>query len=43
MYDIRKETREKRDEIESITQETLSISGITLISRSCASRSNARA
>src|SRR5579871_4717984 len=31
MYQIRKETREKRDEIESITQETLSISGITLI------------
>ncbi len=31
MYLIRKETREKRDEIESITQETLSISGITLI------------
>jgi ATP-binding cassette subfamily B protein len=31
MYGIRKETREKRDEIESITQETLSISGITLI------------
>jgi ATP-binding cassette, subfamily B, bacterial len=31
MYDIRKSTREKRDEIESITQETLSISGITLI------------
>ncbi|HEU5480215.1 MAG TPA: ABC transporter ATP-binding protein, partial [Candidatus Tumulicola sp.] len=31
MYDIRKKTREKRDEIESITQETLSISGITLI------------
>ncbi len=31
MYDIRKLTREKRDEIESITQETLSISGITLI------------
>ncbi|MGZ3505030.1 MAG: ABC transporter ATP-binding protein [Vulcanimicrobiaceae bacterium] len=31
MYDIRKQTREKRDEIESITQETLSISGITLI------------
>ncbi|MDB5069350.1 MAG: transporter, partial [Candidatus Eremiobacteraeota bacterium] len=31
MYDIRKATREKRDEIESITQETLSISGITLI------------
>jgi ATP-binding cassette subfamily B protein len=31
MYDIRKETRKKRDEIESITQETLSISGITLI------------
>ncbi len=28
---IRKKTREKRDEIESITQETLSISGITLI------------
>ncbi|MDB5073298.1 MAG: transporter, partial [Candidatus Eremiobacteraeota bacterium] len=31
MYDIRKLTREKRDEMESITQETLSISGITLI------------
>jgi ATP-binding cassette, subfamily B, bacterial len=31
MYNIRKKTREKRDEIESITQETLSISGITLI------------
>ncbi|MHB8153069.1 MAG: ABC transporter ATP-binding protein [Bacillati bacterium] len=31
MYTIRKHTREKRDEIESITQETLSISGITLI------------
>ncbi|MFN2459271.1 MAG: ABC transporter ATP-binding protein [Candidatus Velthaea sp.] len=31
MYDIRKRTRQKRDEIESITQETLSISGITLI------------
>ncbi len=31
MYDIRKKTREKRDQIESITQETLSISGITLI------------
>ncbi|HZT13235.1 MAG TPA: ABC transporter ATP-binding protein [Candidatus Baltobacteraceae bacterium] len=31
MYDVRKRTREKRDEIESITQETLSISGITLI------------
>jgi ATP-binding cassette subfamily B protein len=31
MYNIRKQTREKRDEIESITQETLSISGITLI------------
>ncbi|HVR48013.1 MAG TPA: ABC transporter ATP-binding protein [Candidatus Binatia bacterium] len=31
MYHIRKQTREKRDEIESITQETLSISGITLI------------
>jgi ATP-binding cassette subfamily B protein len=31
MYDVRKQTREKRDEIESITQETLSISGITLI------------
>jgi ATP-binding cassette subfamily B protein len=31
MYQIRKNTREKRDEIESITQETLSISGITLI------------
>jgi ATP-binding cassette subfamily B protein len=31
MYEIRRQTREKRDEIESITQETLSISGITLI------------
>jgi len=31
MYMIRRKTREKRDEIESITQETLSISGITLI------------
>jgi ATP-binding cassette subfamily B protein len=31
MYGIRKQTREKRDQIESITQETLSISGITLI------------
>ena len=31
MYLVRKDTREKRDEIESITQETLSISGITLI------------
>ncbi|PZR57533.1 MAG: ABC transporter [Candidatus Meridianibacter frigidus] len=31
MYDIRKKTRESRDEIEGITQETLSISGITLI------------
>lgn len=31
MYAIRKRTREKRDQIESITQETLSISGITLI------------
>ena len=31
MYLVRKDTREKRDAIESITQETLSISGITLI------------
>ena len=31
MYDVRKKTREKRDQMESITQETLSISGITLI------------
>jgi ATP-binding cassette subfamily B protein len=31
MYLIRKETRETRDRIESLTQETLSISGITLI------------
>ena len=31
MYEIRRQTREKRDQIESITQETLSISGITLI------------
>ncbi len=31
MYVVRKLTREKRDEIESMTQETLSISGITLI------------
>jgi len=31
MYQVRKKTREKRDQIESITQETLSISGIVLI------------
>ena len=31
MYVVRKATREKRDEIESLTQETLSLSGITLI------------
>ncbi|HEY9179125.1 MAG TPA: ABC transporter ATP-binding protein [Candidatus Baltobacteraceae bacterium] len=31
MYEIRRKTREQRDTIESITQETLSISGITLI------------
>lgn len=31
MYDVRKQTRVKRDEIEALTQETLSISGITLI------------
>lgn len=31
MYDVRKKTREQRDVIESVTQETLSISGITLI------------
>jgi ATP-binding cassette subfamily B protein len=31
MYVVRKQTREKRDEIESLTQETLSLSGITLI------------
>jgi ATP-binding cassette subfamily B protein len=31
MYLVRRKTREKRDEIESMTQETLSISGITLI------------
>jgi ATP-binding cassette subfamily B protein len=31
MYLVRKLTREKRDQIESLTQETLSISGITLI------------
>ena len=31
MYEVRKKTREQRDAIESITQETLSISGITLI------------
>ncbi len=31
MYGVRKLTRQKRDEIESVTQETLSISGITLI------------
>jgi ATP-binding cassette subfamily B protein len=31
MYEIRKQTRQKRDEIEGLTQETLSISGITLI------------
>jgi ATP-binding cassette, subfamily B, bacterial len=31
MYEIRKGTRERRDEIESLTQETLSISGIILM------------
>jgi ATP-binding cassette subfamily B protein len=31
MYLVRRSTREKRDAIESLTQETLSISGITLI------------
>jgi ATP-binding cassette, subfamily B, bacterial len=31
MYAVRRKTREQRDQIESITQETLSISGITLI------------
>jgi ATP-binding cassette subfamily B protein len=31
MYGIRKQTRERRDEIESLTQETLSISGIILM------------
>ncbi len=31
MYEIRKKTRVKRDEIEAITQETLSLSGIILI------------
>lgn len=31
MYTIRKKTREQRDTIESLVQETLSISGITLI------------
>lgn len=31
MYEVRKATRKRRDEIDAITQETLSISGITLI------------
>jgi ATP-binding cassette subfamily B protein len=31
MYEIRKETREKRDEMQSIGQETLSVSGIVLL------------
>jgi len=31
MYSIRKETREKYDELQSATQETLSISGMTLV------------
>ena len=31
MYAIRKQTRERRDEMESLTQETLSISGIMLM------------
>jgi ATP-binding cassette subfamily B protein len=31
MYAIRKQTRERRDEIQSLTQETLSISGIVLM------------
>jgi ATP-binding cassette subfamily B protein len=31
MYEVRKVSRERRDDMESLTQETLSISGITLI------------
>lgn len=31
MYEIRKKTRQKRDEVSSVTQETLSVSGVTLI------------
>ncbi|MBV8367186.1 MAG: ABC transporter ATP-binding protein, partial [Candidatus Eremiobacteraeota bacterium] len=31
MYDVRKKTREQRDKIESLIQETLSLSGITLV------------
>ncbi len=31
MYGVKKSTREKRDEMQGITQETLSISGITLV------------
>ncbi len=31
MYDVRKRTREKRDEVGGLTQETLSISGVLLI------------
>lgn len=31
MYDIRKETRKKRDQMQSVGQETLSISGIVLL------------
>ena len=42
MYLIRKKTRESRDEIESITQETLSISGITLIKSFAREASRAR-
>ncbi|MGH7707457.1 MAG: ABC transporter ATP-binding protein [Vulcanimicrobiaceae bacterium] len=42
MYDIRKLTRVKRDEIESITQETLSISGITLIKSFTRERAEAK-
>ncbi|MGH9553519.1 MAG: ABC transporter transmembrane domain-containing protein, partial [Terriglobales bacterium] len=42
MYDIRKLTRVKRDEIESITQETLSISWITLIKSFTRERAEAK-
>jgi len=31
MYEVRKQTRQKRDQVESLTQETLSLSGVMLV------------
>lgn len=42
MYEVRKRTREQRDRIESLMQETLSLSGITLIKSFVRERQEAR-